>query len=100
ILLLATLMAVAAATGTAATAKLRPGIAKLTREQAHELQRSGAWHPGCPVFPGHLRMLTTRFYGFDHRTHVGRLVVHEAVAAKLAKVFRRLYRMHFAIRKI
>ena len=97
---IAALMSCAAATSTAATPNLRPGVAELTREQAHALQRSGEWHPGCPVAPYQLRILTTRYYGFDRRTHLGQIVVNETVAAPLAKVFRKLYAMRFPIREM
>jgi hypothetical protein len=98
-LLAATLTsATAAMASTAATSTLRPGVAKLTGEQAYELFRSGEWHRGCPVGRFELRVLTTRYYGFDHRTHVGQIVVNGAVAAPLVKVFRKLYAMRFPIR--
>src|SRR4051794_19391255 len=95
ILLIAALMSVAAATSTAATSTLQPGVAKLTRHQAHRLQASGEWHPGCPVMPYQLRILTTRYYGFDHRDHIGQIVVNREVTGKLARVFRKLYAMRF-----
>ena len=98
------ILAAAAVASTAAAnvdaAGLRTGIAKLTRHQAHELQSSGEWHPGCPVMPYQLRILTTRYYGFDHRKHLGQIVVNEAVAPSLAKVFRKLYALRFPIREM
>jgi hypothetical protein len=100
ILLFAAVMSVAAATGTARSADVRPGVAKLTRHQAHELQHSGEWHPGCPVMPYELRLLTVRYLGFDHRTHLGQIVVNQAVTTQLAKAFQRLYAMRFPIREM
>jgi len=97
---LAAALSAAAATSTAATTTLRPGVAKLTQQQAHELVTSGEWHPGCPVARRNLRVLTVRYYGFDHHTHLGQIVVNEAVTASLAKVFSKLYRMHFPIREM
>jgi hypothetical protein len=90
----------AAATSTAATPTLRPGIAKLTGHQTYELKRSGEWHRGCPVARYNLRVLTARYYGFDHHTHLGQIVVNEAVAAPLVTVFRKLYALHFPIREM
>jgi D-alanyl-D-alanine carboxypeptidase len=92
-------MAVMAAT-TVHASGLRVGVAKLTREQAHMLQKSGEWHPGCPVMPGHLRLLTARYYGFDHRTHLGQIVVNEAVTGQLMTVFQKLYAIRFPIREM
>ncbi len=97
----ALVVAVAVFAGLAATANANPAsVTRLTRAQAHELQSSGEWHPGCPVSPSQLRILTTRYYGFDHRAHVGQIVVNEAVTAPLAKVFRKLYAMRFPIREM
>jgi hypothetical protein len=100
------LLALLAATALAATvaanvdAAGQPAIAKLTKQQAHRLQASGEWHPGCPVMPYQLRIVTTRYYGFDHVTHRGQIVVNEAVAPNVLKVFRKLYAMRFPVRKM
>ena len=98
-LFLAAVLSVAAAS-TVRAADLQRGVAKLTWHQTRMLQRSGEWHPGCPVMRYKLRILTARYYGFDHRTHLGRLVVNEAVTGKLATVFEKLYAMRFPIRVI
>jgi hypothetical protein len=97
-LVVAAAFCVVAATSTASAR--REGIAKLTRAQAHAIQHSGEWHPGCPVFPGQLRLVTTRYYGFDHKTHLGQIVVNGKVAASVLRVFRKLYAMRFPIREM
>jgi hypothetical protein len=58
---------------------------------------AGEWHAGCPVPLSHLRVLTVSYYGFDRQTHQGQLIVNEADADALVKVFRRLYAIHFPI---
>src|SRR5919109_1595439 len=58
------------------------------------------WHRGCPVPLSQLRVLTVSYWGFDGRTRSGQLVVNQAAAAPLLGVFRRLYGLHFAIRRI
>ena len=58
------------------------------------------WHRGCPVPLSRLRVLTVGYWGFDGRVRNGRLVVNQAVAVPLLGVFRRLYRLHFAIRRM
>ena len=65
-----------------------------------ELKAGGAWHRGCPVPLSRLRVLTVTHWGFDGRAHTGRLVVNADAAAPLARVFRRLYRLHFPIRHL
>ena len=56
------------------------------------------WYRGCPVPLRRLRLLTVNHWGFDGRLHTGQLVVNEAAAAPLARVFRRLYELRFPIR--
>ncbi len=75
-------------------------ISTLTSHQRHEIQLAGEWHPGCPVFPKQLRLVTARYYGFDHATHMGQIVVNGVVATKVLGVFRKLYRMRFPIRRM
>jgi hypothetical protein len=62
-----------------------------------ELKQRGFWHKGCPVPLSGLRLLTVTHRGFDGRDHIGELIVNRNAAAPLARVFRRLYRLHFPI---
>ena len=59
-----------------------------------------SWRAGCPVALRDLRVLTTTHWGFDGRTHVGRLIVHEDVARDVLGVFRRLQASRFPIRRM
>jgi hypothetical protein len=65
-----------------------------------DLRESGAWRPGCPVPLSRLRLLTVSYWGFDDRARTGKVVVNERAAAPLAKVFRRLFELHFPIRHL
>ncbi len=58
------------------------------------------WHANCPVPLKGLRLLTVTHWGFDKRRHTGQLVVNKSQAAPLARVFRRLYELHFPIRHL
>ena len=42
----------------------------------NEIIRSNHWHPGCPVPLSGMRVLTLTYWGFDHRTHTGQMVVN------------------------
>jgi hypothetical protein len=100
-LFLAGAMSVAAATSHAVAHRqttLRPGVARLTSGQSYEIKRAGEWHQGCPVQLSQLRVLTYRYWGFDHTNHLGQIVVNATVAHPLAKVFAKLRRMKFPIR--
>jgi hypothetical protein len=61
------------------------------------LTKSGMWQKGCPVPLSDLRLLTVTYRGFDKRSHTGQLVVNKSAAAPLARVFRKLYELHFPI---
>jgi hypothetical protein len=63
-----------------------------------ELKHGGFWNSRCPVGLSSLRVLTVTYRGFDGRAHIGQLVVNRAAAARLARVFHRLYRIRFPIR--
>ena len=62
------------------------------------LIKTDSWRPGCPVGLSDLRLLTVTHWDFDGRPRTGQLVVHRQVAAPLARVFRKLYRLKFPIR--
>ena len=63
-----------------------------------QLKAGGFWHRGCPVPLSGLRLLTVSHRGFDGRTHTGQLIVNKRAARPLARVFRKLYGLHFPIR--
>ncbi|HXD58115.1 MAG TPA: M15 family metallopeptidase [Thermoleophilaceae bacterium] len=63
-----------------------------------ELKKNGFWHRGCPVPLSGLRVLTVTYRGFDRHNHRGQMVVNASAAAPLAKVFHRLYQLHYPIK--
>jgi hypothetical protein len=99
--IVATVVFVAVLAVAAATAHAAPqgtGAARLTAAQSQDIKAAGEWHRGCPVSMSQLRVLSYRYYGFDHKTHLGQIVVNAKVAEPLATVFAKLYRMRFPIR--
>lgn len=95
-LVLAAVLSVTAATTHAATHG--SGVARLTPVQRHDIKAAGEWHRGCPVWMSQLRVLSYRYYGFDHKTHFGQIVVNMDVAQPLSTVFAKLYAIRFPIR--
>jgi D-alanyl-D-alanine carboxypeptidase len=75
-----------------------PYRSRSSRSSSSTRRSARSWQPGCPVSLSQLRLLTVTHWGFDGRPHVGQLVVHRDVAAPLATVFRKLYRLRFPIR--
>jgi D-alanyl-D-alanine carboxypeptidase len=63
----------------------------------HEIVAAGEWHSGCPVSLSGLRVLTVSYWDFAGASQTGQLVVNARVTAKLARVFHRLYQLHFPI---
>jgi hypothetical protein len=59
-----------------------------------------SWRAGCPVPLRRLRLVRLRYWGFDDRAHLGRLVVHRDVARGVVEVFERLYELSFPIRRM
>lgn len=58
---------------------------------------SHTWHPGCPVSPAQLRLLSLSYWGFDGKPHIGTMVVNASVTADVIQVFRTLYDERFPI---
>lgn len=59
-----------------------------------------SWKPECPVPLSGLRMIEMTYRGFDHETHTGRLVVASSAAHDVIKVFRKLYKQKYPIRRM
>lgn len=59
-----------------------------------------SWHRGCPVGLADLRLLSVTHWGFDGAVHSGRLVVNRDSAEPLLGVMRKLFRLHFPIRRM
>jgi hypothetical protein len=82
----------------AAAQPFQSSIEPLPRPVQAQLKSAHVWHKGCPVGLSGLRLLTVSYRDFNGRTQTGQLVVNRSAARPLAKVFRRLYRLHFRIR--
>src|SRR3954451_9593502 len=78
----------------------RVSVAPLSPGVRTQLRHHHYWHRGCPVALSGLRVLTLSYRGFDGRRHTGRIVVNAGATRPLAGVFRRLYGLHFPIRRM
>ncbi len=72
-----------------------PFVAKASAVTAQNLRFT--WRAGCPIGPAALRLLRLSYVGFDHRSHLGSIVVNRAVSVQVTKVFKILYAKHFPI---
>ena len=74
-------------------------VSRLDRE-TREWMTGSSWRPGCPVPLRSLRLVKVTYSGFDGTGQRGRLVVHRRWADEVLGVFRRLYRVGFAIHRV
>ncbi len=58
------------------------------------------WHPGCPVPLKDLKYLNLTYYGFDHKTHKGILIVNKKLAEEVVEIFLQLYTQKFPIERM
>jgi hypothetical protein len=80
-----------------APAPFQSSVEPLPRAVEAQLKAGGFWHHGCPVSRSDLRLITVTYEGFDRQAHTGQLIVNQDAAHPLARVFHRLYRLHFPI---
>ena len=92
------LVVVLLVTALSAPMPFQSSVEPLSKPARAQLKKGGHWQKGCPVALSDLRLLTVTHRGFDRRSHTGQLVVNERAARPLARVFRKLYRLHFPIR--
>jgi hypothetical protein len=78
----------------------RASVAPLSPAIRTTLRDHGYWHRGCPVALSGLRVLRVTYRGFDGHRQTGRIVVNATAAPPLTRVFRKLYALHFPIRKM
>ncbi len=55
------------------------------------------WHKGCPLSLKAMRYLTITYYGFDHKDHVGHLIVLKNIALETLEIFQGLYQQKYPI---
>ncbi len=99
LILMITLAGTSAAGATAADPAFKGSSSRLdakTRKQMTGL----SWHRGCPVPLRDLRLLKVRRWGFDGDVHAGRMVVNRDSDRKILRVMKKLFEMHFAIRRM
>ena len=79
--------------------QVQPTIRPLTSEERAAMTGK-AWSPGCPVPLNDLLSIRVTYFGFDHLTHAGTLVIHKRFAQEASVIFQELYEVRFPINKI
>lgn len=79
----------------------QPEISRLTQAQWRRIVAAGMVRPECPIQrPNQLRSVRINHVTFDGSVRRGQLVVNADVAESVARVFSRLYRAGFPIRRM
>ncbi|WP_133136696.1 M15 family metallopeptidase [Legionella rowbothamii] len=58
------------------------------------------WHEGCPVPLEQLAYIQLSYWGFDNKTHTGKLIVNQELADEVVAIFKELYLHHFPIQSM
>ncbi|MCL9682998.1 M15 family metallopeptidase [Legionella maioricensis] len=58
------------------------------------------WHNGCPVALDELTYIQLSYWGFDHQTHQGILIVNKELAHEVVAIFKQLYLKKFPIQSM
>jgi hypothetical protein len=96
------LVALCASGAPALAGELPPFSGSVTRldRETRQWMTGSSWRPGCPVPLRNLRQVRVSYVGFDGTSQRGRLVVHRRWADEVLGVFRRLYRVGFAVHRV
>ena len=96
---LAACVFVLAAVAGNASAAFQSSVSRLP-PNVRERVNGSSWHPGCPVPLRKLRLVGVSIHRFDGSKQQGRLIVHWAQAHKLVRVFRKLWRADYPVRRM
>ena len=73
-----------------------PSIQAVPAQVAKQMQGI-SYKPGCPIPVKQLAYLTLPYYGPDHKTHVGHLIINRHLAKETVSIFETLYHKKFVI---
>lgn len=76
-----------------------PGMTSIPKQVIKQMLGI-SWHKECPVPLHQLAYLRLPYYGYDHKTHHGYLIINKKIAADTLTLFQQLYRAHFPIQVI
>jgi D-alanyl-D-alanine carboxypeptidase len=65
-----------------------------------EVVKRSTYRARCPVTLAQLSYITMTFWGFDHKPHMGEMIVNSSIGKQVVTVFRELYRARFPIEEM
>lgn len=76
-------------------------VSTIPIELSEAMQEKRIWQPMCPIALERLALVKVKYHDFDGTTHDdGELIVHDAVASRVERVFSKLFEMRFPIARI
>ena len=91
-------LALAAVAGNASAA-FQSSVGRLPPDVRERVDGS-SWHPGCPVPLRKLRLVRVSIHKFDDTKQQARLIVHRSQAHKIVRVFHKLWRADYPVRRM
>lgn len=73
-------------------------VSAIDQTLGQKMQAAGIWNPGAPVGLSDLRLVMVSYWDFDGRAETGSIIVNQAWATQLTKVFKTLFDAHFPLR--
>ncbi len=62
--------------------------------------KTSTYHEGCPVPPAQLRDVVVAYWDYEGKPQQGELIVNQAVASEVLRIFAKLYQQKFPIEHI
>lgn len=76
-------------------------VAELTEKEIFSLKTSKIWKSGCPVPINRLRIVRLSYWDFEDQQHTdGQIMVLDAVAKPVMRIFKTLYKEKFPLAKV
>lgn len=69
-------------------------------QKIQQQMKGYTWHSNCPVALDKLSYLTITYYGFDHKDHIGHLIILQNLAMETLQMFQTLYQHKFPIQRM
>jgi poly-gamma-glutamate synthesis protein (capsule biosynthesis protein) len=89
-----------ATTTTTQAPVFKSSVSKIDEGLKKEMVEYGIWRAGAPVALKDLRIIRLTHWDFDGKIQTGSIIVNQAWATQITKVFKTLFDAHFPIRRM
>jgi hypothetical protein len=81
-------------------AVFQSSVARIDDTLKQKMLQNGIWRPDAPVSLDQLRVITMNFWDFSGRVETGQLIVNQAWATQVTKVFKMMFDARFPIHRL